>query len=190
MKYILLSMLAWSTAFSQERADTTALLLIDIQDFYFPGGKWELVEPGLAVEKAASLLDHFRGEGHTIIHVRHDAEPGGQIHERVSPRNGETVITKTNVNSFKNTELLSLLKDRGISSLVICGMQTHMCLEAATRAAADLGFNCTVIGDACATRDLEYNGRMVKAADVQAATLSTLKSYARVTDAQSWLDKQ
>ena len=182
-------MLLWSTAFSQDGPDKTALLLIDIQDFYFPGGKWELVEPGLAAENAAVLLEHFRMEGNTIIHIRHDTEPGGQIHERVSPRKGEAVITKTNVNSFKDTELLTVLEKGGITSLVICGMQTHMCLEAATRAAADLGFNCTVVGDACATRDLEYNGRVVKAADVHAATLNTLKSYANVTDTQTWLEQ-
>ncbi len=190
MKYILLCMLVWNTAFTQERGDNTALLLIDIQNFYFPGGKWELVEPDRAAENAAVLLERFRMEGNTIIHIRHDAEPGGQIHERVSPREGETVITKTNVNSFKDTELLTLLKKEGITSLVICGMQTHMCLEAATRAAADLGFKCTVVGDACATRDLEYSGRKVQAADVHAATLSTLKSYANVTDTRSWLEKR
>jgi nicotinamidase-related amidase len=189
MKYLLICMLAWTTAFTQESAVKTALLLIDIQDFYFPGGQWELVEPDRAADNAAALLEHFRMEGNAIIHVRHDAEPGGQIHERLSPHNGETVITKTNINSFKDTELLTLLKKGGITSLVICGMQTHMCLEAATRAAADLGFNCTVIGDACATRDLEYNGRTVKAADVHASTLGTLKSYAIVTDTQSWLKK-
>jgi nicotinamidase-related amidase len=67
-------------------------------------------------------------------------------------------------------------------------MQTHMCLEAAARAAHDLGFEVTVIGDACATRDLRYGDRTVPAADVHASTLATLdRTYARVVDTETFL---
>jgi len=67
-------------------------------------------------------------------------------------------------------------------------MQTHMCLEAATRAAADLGFECVVIGDACATRDLEFGDHTVAAADVHASTLATLdRTYAKVVDTETFL---
>ena len=67
-------------------------------------------------------------------------------------------------------------------------MQTHMCLEAATRSAHDLGFECVVIGDACATRDLKYGDRTVPAADVHASTLATLDgTYAKVVDTEIFL---
>ena len=63
-----------------------------------------------------------------------------------------------------------------------------MCLEAATRAAADLGFEVVVIGDACATRDLAFGDRKVAAADVQASTLATLdRTYAKVVDTETFL---
>jgi nicotinamidase-related amidase len=52
-----------------------------------------------------------------------------------------------------------------------------MCVDATVRAAKDFGFNCTVIGDACATRDLEINGAMVKALQVHNSFLAALNSF-------------
>jgi nicotinamidase-related amidase len=169
---------------------TTALLIIDIQDFYFPGGKVPLVEPEAAAKNAAKVLAAFRAEGKPVIHVRHDFEPGGTIHASVAPIEGEKVFTKTEVSCFNGTQVLAHLKELGVENLVIVGMQTHMCLEAATRAAHDLGFEVTVVGDACATRDLKYGDRTVPAADVHASTLATLnRTYAKVVDAETFLGK-
>jgi nicotinamidase-related amidase len=167
---------------------TTALLIIDIQDFYFPGGKAPLVEPESAAKNAARVLAAFRADGRPVVHVRHDFEPGGSIHASVAPIEGERVFTKTEVSCFNGTEVLAHLKKIGAEELVIVGMQTHMCLEAAARAAHDLGFEVTVIGDACATRDLRYGDRTVPAADVHASTLATLdRTYARVVDTETFL---
>ncbi len=166
----------------------TALLIIDIQDFYFPGGKVPLVEPEAAASNAGRVLAAFRANGKPVIHVRHEFEPGGAIHTSVAPVDGEKVFTKTEVSCFKGTEVLAYLKKLGVEQLVIVGMQTHMCLEAATRAAADLGFKCVVIGDACATRDLEFGDRTVAAADVHTSTLATLnRTYAKVVDTETFL---
>jgi nicotinamidase-related amidase len=167
---------------------TTALLIVDIQDFYFPGGKMPLVEPEAAAANAGKILAAFRAEGKPVIHVRHDAEPGGSIHASVAPIEGEKVFTKSEVSCFNGTQLLAYLKEIGVERLVIVGMQTHMCLEAAVRAAHDLGFEVTVISDACATRDLTYGDRTVPAADVQASTLATLdRIYAKVVDTKTFL---
>jgi nicotinamidase-related amidase len=69
-------------------------------------------------------------------------------------------------------------------------MQTHMCLEAATRAAHDMGYICTVVEDACATRDLKFGEVTVKAKDVHYSTLSTLKSYGNVVNLKEFLENQ
>jgi nicotinamidase-related amidase len=167
---------------------TTALLIIDIQDFYFPGGKVPLVEPEAAAKNAGKVLAAFRAEGKPVVHVRHDFEPGGSIHQSVAPIEGEKVFTKTEVSCFNGTKVLAHLKETGVEKLVIIGMQTHMCLEAATRAAYDHGFEVTVVGDACATRDLKYGDRTVPAADVHASTLATLnRTYAKVVDTEAFL---
>lgn len=166
----------------------TALLLIDIQNFYFPGGQLPLVQPEKAALQAQKILKIFREKKMVVIHVRHMAKSGADIFKRVKPLPGEKVISKRYANSFRETGLLSYLKQNQITHLVLAGMQTHMCLEAATRAAADLGFTCTVIHDACATRDLIFNGRAIPASAVHLSTLASLShTYARVIDTETFL---
>lgn len=167
-------------------AQKTALLIVDIQEFYFPGGRMQLVNPELAGMNAGLLLEHFRKNEMKVYHVRHNFEPGGDIHPYVKPLEGEPVVSKDQVNAFNGTRLLELIRADSVEQLVICGMQTHMCLEAAVRAASDLGFSCLVAADACATRALQYEEHIISANNVHYSTLNTLQgTYARVlsTDA-------
>lgn len=164
-----------------------ALLIIDIQDFYFPGGKSALVGPEKAAANAAMLLAEFRKKNMLVIHVRHNAEPGGKINDIVKPLPSEKVISKDAVNCFVGTDLLEFLKTNKTDTLVICGMQTHMCVEAATRAGSDYGFKCILIHDACATKDLKFGDKIIKAEDVHYSTLSTLKNYAIVQSTADYL---
>lgn len=168
----------------------SALLLIDIQDFYFPGGRSALVSPEKAADNAARLLARFRDKGLTVVHIRHNSEPGGTINFRVKPLENEKVFSKSEVNSFKGTGLQEYLKSKLIDTLVICGMQTHMCVEAAVRAGSDLGYKCILIHDACATKDLKFGDRVIKSEDVHYATLSTLKSYGTVISTEEFLRKK
>jgi len=172
---------------AQTEPTKTALLLIDIQYFYFAGGSTELVNPIPASINAQKLLAEFRKSGNLVIHVKHGDGKGAEIHDNVKPIDNEKVIVKKEVNSFLNTDLLEYLKANNIKKLVLSGMQTHMCLEAATRAAADYGFECMVIHDACATRNLTFGGKTVQAEDVHLATLSTLKAYAKILSTDDYL---
>ena len=171
----------------------TALLLIDIQNDYFPGGKMELEGSVDASLRAKEILSIFREKGWPLVHIRHisarpgatfflPGTPGSEIHENVVPLPGETVIQKYYPNSFRETSLLEYLREQKVNALVIAGMMTHMCVEATTRAAFDLSFDCTVVHDACATRDLAFQGKVVPAAQVHAAFLAALGSvYAKIT---------
>ena len=128
------------------------LLVIDIQEFYFEGGFLALDGPVAASERAGEIVKRFRSKGWPVIHVQHlpqgveEPDPRGiepaqyRIHGNVAPVNGEKVVGKHHANSFRDTELLEVLRGLGAEKVVITGMQTHMCVEAATRAAADLGF--------------------------------------------------
>jgi nicotinamidase-related amidase len=168
----------------------TALLIIDIQAFYFPGGGVPLNEPERASAQAGRLLASFRERQRTIIHVGHKVASGGEFHPDVAPLPGEIVVMKSEVNAFRGTDLLKILTDAGIKQLVICGMQTHMCLEGGVRAAADQGFTCLVAGDACATRDLTRDDVVVEARAVHMATLATLDGvYATVLETGELLGK-
>jgi nicotinamidase-related amidase len=172
-----------------------SLLIIDIQNDYFPGGAFPLVEPEAAAAAARQVLDAFRAAGEPIQHVRHvwdDDEatfmrpgtPGIEIHPLVAPLDGEPVLDKQFPNAFRETDLEDRLRTQGIDELVIVGMMTSMCVDATVRAAADLGFTVTVVADACAAPDLEFGGRTVAAADVSAAFLAALgDSYAEITTA-------
>ena len=187
---IAVTFLLTSPLWSEGLPKDTALLVIDIQNFYFPGGRMALVEPGAAALKAQALLDKFRETGRPVVHVRHNFEPGGEIHALVKPQDWEKVISKDQANAYKNTDLLAHLKQLKINTVVICGMQTHMCVEAAVRASRDLDFQVIIVHDACATRALAFAGREVSAADVHASTLSALSgSYAEIVDTQTLLER-
>lgn len=172
---------------AQSETPKTALILIDLQNFYFPGGKVELVEPVKAAEKAKEILNFFRENEWPVIHVKHQFEPGGDINALVQPQEGEKVIVKQEVNAFNGTPLNEYLKELGIKQVVIVGMQTHMCVEGATRGAYDLGYKVVVVDDACATRNLTYSDIEVTASQVHASTLLTLKSYAKIFKAEEFL---
>jgi nicotinamidase-related amidase len=173
----------------------TALLLIDIQNDYFPGGAMELVRSGEAGQRAAALLASFRAKGLPVIHVQHVSTrpgatfflpdtPGVEIHAGVAPLPGETVVRKHFPNSFRETTLLDHLRERKIGGLVIGGMMTHMCVDTTVRAAFDLGFANQLAHDACATRALAFGGSTVAATDVQNAFLASLNGlFARVRSA-------
>ncbi len=125
--YSLVAVSVFTSDTPETEEPATALHIIDIQDFYFPGGKVPLVAPEAAAENAAQVLASFRTAGNPVIHVRHDFEPGGSIHATVAPIDGERVFTKSEVSCFNGTEVLASLRELGVERLVLVGMQTHMC---------------------------------------------------------------
>ncbi len=188
---IILMLFGISSEAQKNDSIKTALLIVDIQNFYFPGdGRPGLSGAEEASENAAELLQIFRQNKQLVVHVRHKSNRGFEIRKNVKPLKNEKVITKTEVNSFLNTDLLQYLKENKINRLVIIGMQTQLCLEAAVRAAHDYGFKCIVVQDACATRDVKFGGRTVKAADVHTAILSAINDggYAKVINLKDFKD--
>lgn len=179
---------------------TTALIIVDIQNDYFPNGKMELSNPDKAAANAAKVLEWFRQKTQdNIFHVQHIAgDPalgfflpnteGAEIHETVRPLEQEDIIVKHFPNSFLKTDLESKLRENGVTKVVVVGMMTHMCIDATVRAAVDLGFETTLIEDACATRDLSYQGKTVPAEQVHYAFVGALNGmYANVISTEDFL---
>lgn len=176
-----------------------ALILIDIQNDYFPGGKWSLHEMDAATANAARVLAAARAAGDTVVHVRHEFESmdapffapgssGAQIHSEVQPLAGEAVVLKHKVNAFLGTNLKALLDKAGVQEVILAGAMSHMCIDAAARAGADFGYATTVIHDACATRDQEFEGKQVPAVQVHAAYMAALAfAYATVVSTEQYL---
>jgi nicotinamidase-related amidase len=172
----------------------TGLILIDLQNDYFTGGAMELNGIEEAGEKAGELLSFFRGMNLPVFHVQHVSAGGDssfflpdtagvEIHRSVEPLPGEMVIRKHYPNAFLKTGLRKALRSAGVERLVFCGAMSHMCVDATVRAGADLGFNCLVVHDACATTGLDFSGRTVPAPEVHASFMAALGSaYAKVVD--------
>jgi nicotinamidase-related amidase len=177
----------------------SALLIVDVQNDYFPGGKNELVNSIEASYMAKKLLEAFRKKQLPVIHIQHistrvDASyfipdtVGVQFNENVQPLPGEVIIKKHTPNSFKNTELLDTLKTMGVDGLIICGMMTHMCIDSTTRAAFDNGLDCIVVHDACATKNLVLNDKTICAEDVHTSFLAALNGmFAKVLSTEQVL---
>ncbi|MBA1277511.1 MULTISPECIES: cysteine hydrolase family protein [Pseudomonadaceae] len=176
-----------------------ALVVIDLQNEYLPTGNLPLTGIEAAVDNAVKVIADSRAKDVPVIHVRHEFVngevpafvPGTQnveIQPAVAPQNGEPVIVKNYPNSFRETELKRLLDEQGVEEIVIVGAMSHMCVDAGVRAAADLGYSVTVLHDACATLDLEFEGVQVPAAQVHAAMMAALKfGYANVISTQAYL---
>jgi len=170
----------------------TCLLLIDIQNDYFPGGRMTLVGIEAAAANAQLLLQSYRRTKSPIIHIQHISKGssgsfflpethGVKTHDLVAPLESEALVKKNYPNGFRETHLLEILKKEDITDLLFCGAMSHMCIDATVRAGCDLGFNCVVVEDACATRDLSFNDITIQAPKVHASFMAALSgTYATV----------
>ena len=176
-----------------------AIVVVDLQNEYLASGKLPLVGIQGAVSNAARLIAAARSRGDLLVHVRHESPAADapvfaagsenvKIIAAVAPTDGETVVVKRYPNSFRDTGLKALLDEKGVEEVVVIGAMSHMCIDATTHAAADFGYSVTVVHDACATRDLEFGGRAVAAAEVHAASMAALGwAYAKVVSADEFL---
>ncbi len=179
---------------------TRALIVVDVQNDYFDGGAMALVGMDEAAANIGALLAGFRAAGAPVIHVQHlstrpgatffvPGTPGCDINPAAAPAGDEPVVRKHFPSAFRGTDLDARLKDAGVEQVTICGAMSHMCIDSTTRAAFDLGYGCTVVESACATRDLEFGGRVLPAADVHAAFMAALRvPFAAVVDTAAALE--
>jgi nicotinamidase-related amidase len=177
----------------------TALILIDIQNDYFPGGRYELHESEEAAIQAARVLSRFRENGMPVFHVQHiSLKPGAafflpdtagaEIRADVLPQHNEPVVVKHAPDSFLNTSLESMLQEKGIKKLIVCGMMSHMCIDSTVRSAKRLGYEVTLLADACATRELVWEGMHIPAPTVHAAFMAAIDgSFAQVMTTEAYL---
>jgi len=177
----------------------TALVLIDIQNDYFPNGRMPLEKSTEAALKAQEVLQAYRARELNVIHVQHistrpDAvhflpcTKGAEFHPHVQPLKNEVIVKKHYPNAFKDTPLLNQLIKHKVNHLVIAGMMTHLCIDATVRAAYDLGFACTLLHDACATKNLEFNNMIIPAQSVHNAFVAALQPlYANVISEKEFL---
>lgn len=168
-----------------------ALLIIDVQNDYFEGGRMALHQPQKALSNIEKVLAAFRERGLPVIHVQHisshngtfflpDTE-GARIHKNLTPLEDEVLIVKHDPNSFLRTNLADILRENEITGVVICGMMSHMCIDTTVRACYDYGLDVILLDDACATLDLTWNGKTIPAETVHNTFMASLDGvFARV----------
>jgi nicotinamidase-related amidase len=169
----------------------TALILVDIQNDYFPGGRSELSGTEDAAAAAREILGIFRAHAWPIFHIRHISQrdgatfflpdtPGSEIAKLVSPLPSEEVFVKHAPNSFIGTPLGAALTNLRVERVVIAGMMSHMCIDSTTRAASELGFEVLLVHEACATKALAFRDEVIPALQVHTAFMAALCAFARV----------
>ena len=178
--------------------ENTVLLIIDVQKG-IGHPSWGLRNNPQLEANLRRMLDAWRQRNWPIYHVAHDStEPGStyrpgqwgnEFKNEVQPQGAERIIRKTTTNAFVGTGLEKELREKGLSTLVICGVITNNSVEATARMAGNLGFKTYVVADGTATfgkRDLR--GRWWEADDVHHLSLANLDGeYATVVTTEQVL---
>jgi nicotinamidase-related amidase len=140
----------------------TALLVIDVQRGMFEAPDLQPHDGEAAVGRMRGILERARARGIPVFFVQHDGGEGDPLAAsstgfpfvpELTPKATEPVTVKRECDAFKATDLEEKLRKAGVEHLVVCGMQTEMCVEAAVRAAADRCFAVTLVSDAHTTFD-------------------------------------
>lgn len=180
--------------------NTSALVCVDVQNDYFPGGRHPLADAVSAGKKITALLGVFRQRRLPIIHIRQispantipylvEHTPGSEIHECAQPRPGEMLLHKRFPNSFRGTGLKALLNGMGIERIYLLGFMSQVCIDATARQALDNLFRVSLIPDACAAGSVTFNSQTIEADWVHAGMMGALGSIGcELIDSQNLLD--
>ena len=161
-----------------------ALLLIDVQKAFDDPSWGPRNNPG-AEAAIARLLAAFRAKGLPVVHVKHDSvspgstlrpgQAGNDIKPEASPLPGEPLFQKSVNSAFIGTGLEAHLRERGITALIIAGITTNHCVSTSTRMAGNLGFDTTLVSDACATFDFHDDEGVIPAETMHRIGLAEMR---------------
>jgi biuret amidohydrolase len=107
-------------------------------------------------------------------------EPGHDIVPELNPIAGEPVIDKPGKGAFYQTDLESMLKNRGIENLIVTGVTTEVCVNTTVREANDRGYRCIVLADCCASYFAEFHEVGLKMIKAQGGIFGWVSDSARV----------
>ena len=144
-----------------------ALIVIDLQNDYFPGGKFPLWNTEITLENIETAITKARANNIPVIHVQHIADAskgiapffnagtvGVEIHPRILAAAPDGIIvTKAFADSFHHTTLEETLSKLGVKELLICGMMTQNCVTHTAISKAAEKYSVKVLSDCCTTVD-------------------------------------
>ena len=167
-----------------------SLLIIDAQNEYL-NGPLALSGMDAATANIGLLLDAARKAKRPVIHIRHLGTVGGMFDPQgergafikgLEPQGDELIIEKRMPNAFNDTGLQKALENLGSLDVIVCGFMSHSSVSTTVRAAKDYGLRCTLVEDACATRDLPTPDGIISAAQVQKTEMAIMNdNFATLT---------
>ncbi|MGI9516293.1 MAG: cysteine hydrolase family protein [Pirellulaceae bacterium] len=140
--------------------ERVALLIIDVQAGIFTIPGFQLHDPDGFLSRVARLIDHARAADVPVVYVQHNGGPGSpvelgaegcEIHSSIAPQSGDLVVRKEESDAFLRTELQQQLQRLGVTTLVVCGMQSEYCVDTTCRSAYGLGYKVFLVEDAHTT---------------------------------------
>lgn len=149
---------------------TTALLIIDVQNDYFPGGAFPLWNAETTLDAIVAAIDRARSRGEQVILVQHVAAaadsplfrtgtPGVDIHARIRAAAPDApVVVKRHADSFHQTGLANVLADLGVTRLRIAGMMTQNCVVFTALSPDAERFDVSVLSDCTTTINEAIHG--------------------------------
>lgn len=173
---------------SKFNSHKTALIIIDVQNFY-----WENETHEEYIANLQKILSDARRRKLYVIHVKHvwgdDLEDKKfDIREEITPLVDEPIVVKRTAGSFFQTNMDELLKSRGIENVFITGMQTHLCCDTTTREASARGYQTMVIKEGVRTFNIKgVDGEMIPRETIQYVTLSILQSFGKCISTEEYL---
>jgi nicotinamidase-related amidase len=146
---------------------TKALLVIDLQNDYFPGGKFPLWNTDVVLTNIEQAIKAARTKGIAVIHIQHIANPkmgiapffnqgtdGVKIHPRLLAAAPDApVVVKEYADSFFGTKLEETLSGLGVDELLICGMMTQNCVTHTAISKSAEKYKVSVLPECCTTVD-------------------------------------
>ncbi|KAG1472293.1 hypothetical protein G6F56_001629 [Rhizopus delemar] len=180
-----------------------ALIVVDVQNDYFPDGKFPTCSPIETAEACAQLIKKFREEEKEVVFVQHVPKEengkvhpffspgthGVEIHDSVKPLSTEKIITKYDMSGFVRTNLKEYLISKGVKKLIVVGMMIHNCVNATVYSGVDEGFDCIVVEEAVNTFDQPLNGKIIKAEQIKESFLAGIQfAYSKVYKLQEVLE--
>lgn len=167
-----------------------ALIVIDVQQDYFPGGVWALPDAERTLPRIASLIERARGRGESIAFIQHVTPAGSPVFAQGTPgmafaagldvRPTDAVFQKRHPSSFQETGLAAWLAQEQVKELDVCGYMTQMCCDTTTREGYARGYAMRLFSDATAARELTVDGVKLPHDTVHRVSLGALARFAKI----------
>jgi nicotinamidase-related amidase len=160
-----------------------ALLVIDVQNDYFPGGKFPLWNTETTLTNIEAAIKAAQAKGIAVVLIQHVADPGkgiapffnegtdgAKIHPRILAAAPDApIVIKHYADSFVSTNLEEVLSQLGVTELLVCGMMTQNCVTHTAISKSAEKYTVTILPDCCTTVDVMIHNIALNAVSTRLA---------------------